>query len=374
MRSFLLFLAVILLIAAAILRIRYGGGEPYTDISTPPLLPESALEVVVTYPEPIGNVAVNRDGRIFFTVHPESRPQGNRLLEWVNGAAVPYPGVAVQLHLFDTALGIAIDRQNRLWVIDHGNHGFSNARLLAFDLDTGEIAHDHTFLPEIAPAGSFLQDLQVSADGNFVFIADASFWRKKPGIVVYDVQLRHARRLLESHPSVSAEHYVIRTATKDMVFLGGLVTLKGGVDGITIDTENDWLYFGAISQDGLFRVPLAVLKDASLPARQVENAVERYSSKPLSDGMSSDTSGNVYVTDVEHGAVMIVSPDREITTLIRSDRIRWADALSFGPDGWLYLADSAIPDQVLMSKEHIKSKGPYTIFRFRPGYVGIPGQ
>lgn len=364
---------MILLIGAAILRIRYGGGEPFPDITTTPRLPESALELAVSYPEPIGNVAVNRDGRIFFTVHPESRPQGNRLLEWVNGAAVPYPGVAVQLHLFDTVLGIAIDRQNRLWAIDHGNHGFSTARLLAFDLNTGELAHDHTFLPDIAPAGSFLQDLQVSADGKYVFIADASFWRKKPAIIVYDVQSRRARRVLESHPSVTAEDYLIRTATKDMEFLGGLVALKGGVDGIAIDTENDWLYFGAISQDGLFRVPLTVLKDASLPAQQLENAVERYSSKPLSDGMSTDTSGNVYVTDVEHGAVMMVARNREIVTLIRSTRIRWADALSFGPDGWLYLADSAIPDQVLMSKNHIKAKGPYNIYRFKPGFAGVPG-
>ena len=98
----------------------------------------------------------------FFTIHPESRPQGNQLLEWVNGAAVPYPSGTVQPHLFNTVLGVVVDRQNRLWTIDNGNHGFSSARLLAFDLDTGEVVHDHSFRDEIAPAGSFLQDLQVS--------------------------------------------------------------------------------------------------------------------------------------------------------------------------------------------------------------------
>jgi sugar lactone lactonase YvrE len=276
--------------------------------------------------------------------------------------------------MFDTVLGIVVDRQNRLWVIDHGNHGFSDARLFAFDLQTGELVHDHIFLPAIAPAGSFLQDLQVSADGNFVFIADASFWRKRPAIVIYDVQLRRARRVLESHPSVSPEDYLIRTTVRDMSFLGGMVALKGGVDGIAVDTRNEWLYYGAISQDGLFRVPLAVLKDASIPAEQVENSVERYSNKPLSDGMSTDTIGNVYITDVEHGAIMIVDPDLQLRTLLRSSRIRWADALSFGPDGWLYVADSAIPEQVLRSKDHIRSKGPYYIYRFQPGYTGVPGQ
>jgi sugar lactone lactonase YvrE len=374
LKSFLLFVAAISLIGAAILRLRYGGGEPYEDLSTPPELPESALQVVVSYPEPIGNVAVSADGRIFFTVHPESRPQGNRLLEWVDGAAVPYPSGTVQPHLFDTVLGLSIDRQNRLWTIDHGNHGFSDARLLAFDLATGELAHDYRFHPDIAPAGSFLQDLRVSADGNYVFIADASFWRKRPALIVYEVQTRHARRVLESHTSVKAGNYFIRTPLREMKFLGGLVSLKGGVDGIAIDEKDEWLYYGAINQDDLFRIPIRTLEDAALPARQLENAVERYSRKPLSDGMSADRNGNVYVTDVEHGAVLIVGRDRQPRTLIRSTGIRWADSLCFGPDGWLYLADSAIPELVLQSKNHIKEKGPYNIFRFQPGFAGTPGQ
>ena len=61
-----------------ILHVRYGGGEPYRDLSTSPLIAETALEEVLAYPEPIGNVAVSQQGRIFFTVHPESRPQGGR--------------------------------------------------------------------------------------------------------------------------------------------------------------------------------------------------------------------------------------------------------------------------------------------------------
>ena len=89
--------------------------------------------------------------------------------------------------------------------------------------------------------------------------------------------------------------------------------------------------------------------------------------------MSADLSGNVYITDVEHGSVFVVGSDRQPKTLIRSAKIRWADALSFGPGGWLYLADSAIPDQVLKTRDYIRSRGPYSIYRFRPGHEGIPG-
>ena len=70
-----------------------------------------------------------------------------------------------------------------------------------------------------------------------------------------------------------------------------------------------------------------------------------------------------------------MAPDGKLTTLIRDDaRIRWADALSFGPDGYLYIADSAIPDQMLQSKAHMQSKAPYYICRFKPGIAGDPGQ
>ena len=373
MKKFFLFLLIVTLALAIALRMRYGGGKPYPDLSTEPLIEESALEEVLAYPEPIGNVAVSHEGRIFFTVHPESRPQGNKLLELVADAAVPYPDGASQQQLFNTVLGLVVDERNILWTIDHGNHGFNAARLLAFDLATGEVAHDHYFESEIAPAGSFLQDLQVSPDGQTVVIADASFWRKAPALIVYDIQRKTARRTLESHESVTPENYLIRNPLKDMKFLGGLVSLMGGVDGIAFDSDGEWLYYAAINQSGLFRVRLDDLRNAELPPEQLGNRVQRFSNKPLSDGLSTDTAGNVYITDVEHSSVCIVGPDRKPKTLLSADRIRWADALSFGPDGWLYLADSAIPEQVLKPKEYIMAKGPYYIFRFQPGFKGIPG-
>lgn len=372
MKNILLTFFALALIATTVLWVRHGGGVPYPDLSTAPVLNSSELEQVLEYPEPVGNVAVNRDGRLFFTVHPESRPTGNKLLEYVRGAAVPYPSGREQAVLFDTVLGLAIDRYNRLWTIDHGNHGMRTARIVAIDLDTNTVIREQSLSPDIAPAGSFLQDLQVSADGNTIVIADASFWRKSPAIIVYDVTTGEARRVLESHASVSAENYMIRNGDRNMEFLGGVVVLRGGIDGIALGPE--WLYFGALSGSGLFRVRLRDLRDSTLPPGQLANRVERYSDKPLSDGLSLDVDGNVYITDVEHSAVFMVDPERQLRTLIQSKDVRWADALSFGPEGYLYLADSALSELILQSREHIEANGPYRIFRFRPGAEGVPGQ
>ena len=372
MNKILLFLVGLTLVLTSVVWLRHGGGDPYPDLSTPPVLPGSALEEVLSYPQPIGNVAVNADGRTFFTVHPEARPQGNKLLEFVDGASVPFPDGASQSTLFDTVLGVAIDRYNRLWTIDHGNHGMRTARLLGFDVETGELLHDQRFTSDIAPAGSFLQDLQVSADGRTIVIADASFWRKKPALIVYDLESASARRILESHISVSAENYVIENQGRTMTFGGGVVALRGGVDGIALGEE--WLYYGALSGSKLYRIKLDDITDSSAPDSQIAARVERYATKPLSDGLSTDVEGNVYIAGIEYNSIYVVGEDREPKTLIRSTRVRWPDALSYGPDGWLYIADSALGDVILKSHEHIDAAGPYRIFRFQPGVAGTPGQ
>lgn len=372
MKKILLFLIILIIVLATSAWIRYGGGEEYPDLTTAPLVNSNAIEEVLSYPEPIGNVAVNASGRVFFTVHPEARPRGNRLLEYVAGASVPYPDIESQLELFDTPLGVAIDKYDRLWVIDHGNHGFRTASLIAFDLRNGEVLRKQDLPPHVAPAGSFLQDLQISPDGKTIIIADASFWRKSPAIIVYDIESGSTRRVLEGHESVSAENYKIRTGQREMSFFGGVFSLRGGIDGIALGPE--WLYYGAISNSGLYRIRLSDLRDQHMPDKQLSARVERYATKPLSDGFSVDVEGNVYVTDVEHSAVYIIGNDREPRTLIQSNDIRWPDALSYGPDGWMYVADSALSELVLQSREHIDAQRPYKIFRFQPGVDGTPGQ
>lgn len=382
--------------AALTFRLRYGGGAPYPDVTSaaPPLFPESALEPVVVSEEPIGNVAVSADGRVFYTIHPESRPTGPRLLEWKDGKPVPWPSTAMQAHL-GHVLGLAIaagpNGHPHLWAIEHGNHGVSPPRLFAFDLTSGELTHEHAFAG--AELGSFYQDLEVSRDGRTVYIADASFWRRNPAIVVYDVPTGQVRLCLRDHASVYPQEWIIRTPAKQMTFFGGLVALQTGLDGIVLSADDQWLYYAAMSHDGLYRVPTSALRDPARSDAAVASTVERVpGEKPLSDGLGIDAAGNILVTDVEHGAVVRMSPVSPAATspsgspvspaspasrtigLFKTAKVRWADGVTFGPGGWLYVADSAIPDQMLQSKDHIRANRPYYIWRIHPDIGGDAGR
>ncbi|MEO1713275.1 MAG: L-dopachrome tautomerase-related protein [Bacteroidota bacterium] len=378
MRKIFLYISLLmlglLLILALVLRLRFGGGSPYPDLSTSPAFSESTLEEVLSFPEPLGNIAVSADGRIFFTVHPESRPTGPTVLEITNGQTAPYPSETKQ-SLFKTVLGLCIDEQNRLWTIDHGNHGLDPVRLLAFDLSTNEIVHDYAFTPSIAPIGSFFNDFSISPDGQWIYIADVNFFGKKPALIVYDIENKRARRLLENHTSIASQDYIIETPLKKMTFLGGLIALKPGIDGIVVNTKGDYLYYGAMTHDGLYRIATSDLQDEGLRPTELADRIERVGTKPLSDGLSIDTLDQVYITDVEHGGIARMEPDGTLKTLIKApERVRWADGCSFGPDGYLYFTDSAIPDQMLRSKSHMKAAAPYFIYRFKPDHAGTPGR
>jgi hypothetical protein len=352
----------------------FGGGKPYADLSGPPLLPQGTIEAAVISDRPIGNAAVSADGRIFYTIHPESNPVGTKLYESVNGKPVPYPDAAQQDRLYTSPLGLAIDGKNQLWVIDPANHGTGTVRLTAFDLATNKVVHQYNFSSDVAPLGSFLQDLQVSVDGRWIYIADVGFWAKRPALVVYDAQNKRARRVLNRHASVYPQNLLIRNQIKPISFFGGLLEMKTGVDGVALSRDGAWLYYAAMNHDMMYRVPTGALQDPSLDETALAAKIEKVGKKPLNDGLSVDDQNGVYITDVEHQAVLRMAPDGKLQTIVKDSRIRWADGLSYGPDGWLYLADSAIPHLVLQNAEYHKAHAPYMIWRFKPGTVGAAGQ
>jgi Major royal jelly protein len=371
-------LTTVAALAAAMILIRllFGGGDRLPDRTGEPVLPADALEKVVDLDYPPGNVAVSADGRVFLTLHPDGKPPV-KVVELVGGKPVPYPSEEWQhesdtLPYFQSILSIRIDRQGLLWALDYADFGRGQPRITAFDLATGKLVHHYDFPRDVAGMGSMLNDFQVSPDGTKIFIAETSPIVHRPAIIVYDVTAGKSRRVLRRHPSVRPQHYIIQAPVRDMRVYG-LITLRIGVDSIALDDAGEWLYYGAVTGDTLYRVRTADLLDEALPPEDLGQRVEVYAPKTLSDGITMDTDGDVYLSDMEHSAVVLLGPDRKLTTLLKDPRLRWPDGFSFGPDGWLYLTCSSLQHVLFLPPDSVRAHAPYQVFRFRPGHGGIPG-
>ncbi len=123
-----------------------------------------SLEEIAALSISPGNLAVRADGRIFATVHPFRRAEA-QLIEVTGPSSYrPWPDAswngsfASGLDVLNSPLGIAMDRQERLWVLDTGRGDPPQTpKLLAFSLADGRVVFPYDFPPETGPVDSFFE-------------------------------------------------------------------------------------------------------------------------------------------------------------------------------------------------------------------------
>tara|TARA_R110001592_G_scaffold60360_4_gene183468 strand:- start:6168 stop:7292 length:1125 start_codon:yes stop_codon:yes gene_type:complete len=356
-------------LSAAVLDAIYGGGDAFPDLTQAPTMNSDALEVVANLDYPPGNISVSNEGRVFFTFHPEAKPPVN-IAELIDGKAVPLT-LPPELKL-SSVLSLRVDRQNRLWLLDFAEHGMKTPQIAALDLHNMELVHHFEFPADIAGIGSHLNDFQVSQDGKFIYIAEASILRKNPALIVYDVEHKTARRLLEDHDSVIPDNFVPVVENEKMLIFG-VFAIRPGIDSIALDRQEKWLYFAPVTDTYLHRIAVSDLHNAELSPEQLAERVERFAKKSMSDGITTDDAGNIYISDLEHTAINRISAEGKLETLLKDPKLRWPDGFSFGPDGWLYVTNSALNVVIAKPNSYIMENGPYQILRFRPESSAFPG-
>lgn len=347
-----------------------------------PAAPEvGTLEVVAELPINPGNLAVTEDGRVFATVHQFRRSDAQLIEVLGRDGYRPWPDTAWNgvfgsgPAVLNSVLGIAIDRKERLWVLDNGlGEPPQPPKLLAFDVDGGEPVFRHDFPAESGPVGSFLNDLAVDDERGFVYIADVG-GAHAPALVTVDLAAGTSRRFTAS-PALAAEDV-------DLIVEGRVIQLPApdgtpgpariAVNPITLSADGETLYFGAMNGETWYQLPARLLREGA-PDAEVAAAISKAGPKPVSDGASTDTEGNHYFTDLGNNAIRVVRPDGRVETLVSDPRLSWPDALSFGEPGWLYVAVNRLHLTPALNGGEEGAAPPFPILRVYTGTRGIAGR
>jgi sugar lactone lactonase YvrE len=308
--------------------------------------------------------------------HPLYRPQ-TRVIELLpDGSVRPFPngkwasqrdeeGIGL-----DGVLGIQADQDGIVWMLDNGPQ---SSRLVAWDTLKNEL---HKIIEVGEPGrarGSFFNDIAVDPVHHSIFISDAS--AKNAAIVVVDTDSQRSRRVLERHASVMAEPIAMVIGENTYsVDNDGRPVARLGVDGITIDPQSEWVYYGASQSTDLWRVRASDLVNETLTDSELAARIERYGYRPICDGITIDGAGNVYITDLTNYAVGVVDASGDYRILHRDeDRLSWPDGMSFGPDGYVYVVANQLHLSPPFNRGKDLSKPPFYVLRFQalaPGAAG----
>lgn len=337
------------------------------------------VEVVAELARRPGNVAVTPEGRVLFSQHPLDAPEF-KVLEWMPGGTPrPFPNAEWSRDLLQAVIGLRAGRDGIVWILDMGSRERA-PRLIGWNLQRDALHREITIPASATKPNSFLQDFALDLDHGMAYIADLGrgdlVGKSEPALIAVDLRTGVSRRLLDSHASFAPQSAVridgqtLRSRGPD----GRVGDLMLGLDSISIDPDNTWLYYGSVGGRQLWRVPAAALADATLSDTALAARIERYSEKRSSDGISAGRDGQVYITDVEAHAIGLAGPQGYRVVARDPAKLQWPDGLAFGPDGWLYATVNQLHRHPALNGGQEGGQPPYYIVRLRPPVPGAIGR
>lgn len=309
---------------------------------------------------PPANIAATKEGRIFLSTH-QAYGSPYKLLEITkDGQFLPYPNEQLSKAMF-SVLGVVADTKGILWFLDtRWDH--HSSRVIGWDTKK-EALYREIYISRPHIGGAYiLNDLAVDRKNNAIYITDTAD-AENSALLVVDITTGKVRRVLSGSPFTTPED-------KDMVIEGKVLPFgegaaRIGVNPITIDPKNEWVYFAPMTSEALYRVQTKDLLDDRLSEAELRKRVERFADKPMSDGITIDKVGNVYISDITNNALGVVTAKGEYKQLFQDPRLAWVEG--FANDGKRGMLATA--NQLHRSKAFNKtssSTDEFYIIRFKP--------
>jgi sugar lactone lactonase YvrE len=314
----------------------------------------------------LGNITVTTDGRVITSLHQFYEPQDRVVEVNADGSTTPFPNIEWTRGRspdgtgLDAVLGIRADRNGVVWMLDNGGRTQVPPQLVGWNTRTDQLERIIS-LQSVTQSDSFVNDMAVDTTNRAIYIVDTT----APAMIVVSLDTGETRRVLNNHQSGIAEDV-------DLVVEGRILQFQGeparfGANPIALDTRSEWLYYGPMNGTRLYRIRVADLLNETLSAEELAQKVEDYAARPNSDGIAIDQQDNIYITDVNANAIGVIrSSDRIYTRIASADWMTWPDALSFGPDGYLYGVINKLNRSAAFNNGNNESQPPYFVIRVEP--------
>lgn len=356
------FLACVLSVATVIV---YGFAA-----HSPVVAQTGELEIVAEFPAelPPGNIAITPEGRLIMSQH-QFYGAPLRVVEVMDdGSVIPFPnetwssepnenGVGL-----NTVLGLRSDREGIVWMLDRSAGEGQPGKIVGWDTENDELDRVIYLPPPIIADSPFLNDLAVDREHNAIYITDTASGDNS-ALIVVDLYTGFSRRVLEGDVSTRPEDIPL-IVDERVINMGG-EPAKIGVNPITIDPDNEWVYYGPMSGRTLYRIATEDLLDESLSSEELSSRVERYGDKPICDGITIDGAGNVYITAITDNAIGVIDETGEYRVLYQDDELlSWTDGMAFSPDDYVYVTISQLHNSPSLNNGENDFQPPFYLVRF----------
>lgn len=328
------------------------------------------LEIVAEFSleNPPGNIAITPQGRLIMSQH-QFYGAPLRVVEVMDdGSVTAFPNQAwssepnsngVGLH---TVLGLRSTENGVVWMLDRSPGNGQPGKLVAWDTINDELSQVIYIPQPIIKDSPFLNDLAVDLEHNAIYITDTA-GGDDSALIVVDLNTGFARRVLEGDRSTRPEDL-------EMVIDERTITLAGepakiGINPITVDPDNQWVYYAPMSGTSIYRIATADLLDKSLSSEELSSKVQRYGDKPICDGITVDGAGNVYITAITDNAIGVVDQSGNYRTLYQDDNLlSWTDGMAFSQDNYIYVTVSQLHNSPPLNNGENAFQSPFYLVKF----------
>lgn len=336
----------------------------------PPLDPSAPLVAVAESTTQVWTaLAVLPDGRMVldspaWTGTSTGTPGPTLTVRDTDGTTHPYPdaewndpATAPEKRLV-SAESLHLTEDGTLWVLDSGfdntDRSVTPAKLVRIDTHTGSVTRTWTIDPAVLRPGSHVAGIRVGK--GHAFILDSGV----PGLIVIDLEHGTQRRLMDHHPSLTAQHPIV--ADGHVVQDGTGHAAIVNANEIEISPDGQWLYYQPPC-GSLYRIGTDLLTDLTITSVELDDSATLWYKTPPLGGMTVGRDGTLYFDDISTGSIFRFTAGRIYQRIVIDPRLRWPATPAITASGQLYVPTAQLDRTPRFNHGQMAVQWPLTIYR-----------